>query len=464
MRISSSYSVEIRKENLCFRKTFEVYRNAAAWLIPVYDSVWEELELIGDAKRRFNAAEHLVHSTKRNIARFDFDSHFPKMPSYLRRAAVQFALGAVSSYRTRLREWEKTADRQDDTDSGSAVSAGHRRPGRPVLESRNHAMPVFYHDVMYKAGENGSDCAKLKLFDGRDWVWREVRLKHTDMEYLRKHWAGKEASAPTLEKRHKKYFLRFTYTEEVKLSEKPAEEQTVCAVDLGINTDAVCSILRSDGTVPARRFINFPGEKDHLKHVLGRIRKFQREHGTVKAGGFWAYAVRLNEELAKKTAAAILSFAEQYGADVIVFEYLDMRGKIRGSRKQRLHLWRKRDVQKRCMHLAHRKGIRVSRVCAWNTSALAFDGSGKVERSAENHSLCRFSTGKQYNCDLSASYNIGARYFIRELIKPLPETARSLLEAEVPAVKRRISCVHADLIKLNKAFMLTGRRPEPGAA
>ena len=121
-------------------------------------------------------------------------------------------------------------------------------------------------------------------------------------------------------------------------------------------------------------------------------------------------------------------------------------------------------MQKRCTHLAHRKGIRVSRVCAWNTSALAYDGSGKVERCAENHSLCRFSTGKQYNCDLSASYNIGARYFIRELIKPLPETARSLLEAEVPAVKRRISCVHADLIKLNKAFRLTGRRPETGAA
>ena len=463
MRISSSYSVEIRKENQCFRKTFEVYRNAAAWLIPVYDSVWEELEVIGDAKRRFNAAEHMVHSTKRNLARFDFDSRFPKMPSYLRRAAVQFALGTVSSYRTRLRAWEKTAAGQDDTDIGSA-SAGHNRPGRPILSGRNHAMPVFYRDAMYKECGPGEDRARLKLFDGRDWVWREVRLKHTDMEYLRKHWAGKEASAPTLEKRHKKYFLRFTYTEEVKLSEKPAEEQTVCAVDLGINTDAVCSILRSDGTVPARRFINFPGEKDHLKHVLGRIRRFQREHGTVKAGGFWAYAVRLNEELAKKTAAAILSFAEQYGADVIVFEYLDMRGKIRGSRKQRLHLWRKRDVQKRCMHLAHRKGIRVSRVCAWNTSALAFDGSGKVERSAKNHSLCRFSTGKQYNCDLSASYNIGARYFIRELIKPLPETARSLLEAEVPAVKRRISCVHADLIKLNKAFRLTGRRPETGAA
>jgi hypothetical protein len=75
-----------------------------------------------------------------------------------------------------------------------------------------------------------------------------------------------------------------------------------------------------------------------------------------------------------------------------------------------------------------------------------------VKRDPDNHSLCTFANGKRYNCDLSASYNIGARYFIREILKPLPATARSLLEAEVPAVKRRTSCVHADLVQLAKAL------------
>jgi len=93
--------------------------------------------------------------------------------------------------------------------------------------------------------------------------------------------------------------------------------------------------------------------------------------------------------------------------------------------------------------------MRVSRICAWNTSRLAYDGSGAVTRDWKNHSLCTFQTGKRYNCDLSASYNIGARYFIRELLKPLPATERSLLEAKVPPVKRRTSCVYADLRKLH---------------
>ena len=115
-------------------------------------------------------------------------------------------------------------------------------------------------------------------------------------------------------------------------------------------------------------------------------------------------------------------------------------------------MWKKDSVQKITEHKAHRQGMRVSRVCAWNTSALAYDGSGEVKRDAGNRSLAVFASGKQYNSDLSASYNIGARYFIREYIKPVPETERSALEAKVPAVRRRTSCVYADLLTLIKVM------------
>ena len=310
-------------------------------------------------------------------------------------------------------------------------------------------MPVFYRDVMYREEKEGKDEAYLKLYDGHDWKWFCVRLNHTDMEYLRRNWWGKKASAPTLEKRHHKYFLRFSYTEEVTLTKTPVKEQIICSVDLGINTDAVCTIMQADGTVLGRKFINHPSEKDRMYRTLGRIRRFEREHSSAQSRGRWAYTKRLNIELGRKIAGAIVKNAEENHADVIVFEYLEMQGKISGKKKQKLHLWRKRDIQKRCEHQAHRKGMRVSRVSAWNTSSLAYDGSGSVSRDPKNHSLCVFQTGKRYNCDLSASYNIGARYFIRELLKPLPVTERSLLEAKVPSVKRRTSCVYADLKELH---------------
>ena len=252
MKIISSYGVELRKQNIPIRQTLEIYRSAVRYLVEVYESVWEELAQIEESKKRFNAAEHLVHTTKRNPARFDFDFCFPKMPSYFRRAAVQHALGSVSSYRTRLEQWK----------------AEGQKTGKPYLKSEQYAMPVFYHDVMYRENTEEKDAAFLKLYDGHDWKWFAVRLKHTDMEYLRKHWSGKKASAPTLEKKHDKYFLRFTYAEEVSLNRTPVKEQTICSVDLGINTDAVCTIMRPDGTILGRKFINFPSDKDRMYRVL----------------------------------------------------------------------------------------------------------------------------------------------------------------------------------------------------
>ena len=92
----------------------------------------------------------------------------------------------------------------------------------------------------------------------------------------------------------------------------------------------------------------------------------------------------------------------------------------------KLHLWKSQTVQHIVEGKAHRLGIHIARVCAWGTSRLAFDGSGRVLRGDEsaktngNYSLCEFQTGKVYHCDLNASYNIGARYFIREFGKSIP--------------------------------------------
>ncbi len=428
MRITSSYGVEILRQHKLPRLTMQICRKAVRYLMPVIDGEWEGLSRIPEPKKRFNAAEKLIHTTRGNQAVYRFDEAFPKMPSYLRRAILQHVLGAVSSARTR----------------GEQLQTG-KRGG----EENCHYMPVFYKDNMYKKQD---DHVYLKLYNGRDWIWQEVHLKKTDLDYLRRNWRNVDAKSPVLVKRHRKYFLQFAFEEQVRLTGKKAQERRICAVDLGINTDAVCSIMTADGTVAARKFISFPAEKDHLWHVLGRIKRMQREHGSLCARGLWAYAGRLNSEIARKTAGAVTAFADAHKADVIVFEHLDMRGAGRGKKRQKLHMWKKQEVQKIVEHHAHRAGIRVSHVNARKTSALAYDGSGPLERDPGNHALSTFSSGKQYNCDLSASYNIGARYYIRELLKPASETERSALEAKVPAVQRRTSCVYTDLLELRKVM------------
>ena len=76
-----------------------------------------------------------------------------------------------------------------------------------------------------------------------------------------------------------------------------------------------------------------PSEKDWMYRTLGRIRRFQREHGSAQSRGRWAYTKRLNIELGRKIAGAIVKNAEENHADVIVFEYLEMQGKISGKKK-----------------------------------------------------------------------------------------------------------------------------------
>ena len=112
-------------------------------------------------------------------------------------------------------------------------------------------------------------------------------------------------------------------------------------------------------------------------------------------------------------------------------------------------MWRKNGIQSVAALKAHRKGIRISHICAWKTSKLAYDGSGEVVRDANNYSLCTFTNKKQYNCDLNASYNIGARYFIREIIKTLPAKEMSRVSAKVPDIERRISNTLNTLKQLN---------------
>ena len=433
MKLISSYAVQCKPFDFNIMNTVNIYRDAVAFCIEAFDKEWTSLSVIEQANKRFNSAERLVHTTKGNKAKYDFDTRFYKFPSYLRRAAIQDALGCVSSYKSNLANWSKS-----------------KKGKQPTLTLNRFVMPSFYYKNMYLTSDKYH--ATIKVFLNNDWVWRKISFVKTDVKYLENHFSHIEASAPTLEKRFGTYYLRFAFSENVVLNKTELSSQRVCSVDLGLNSDAVCTIMDALGTVHDRKFINFPCEKDQLHHLCNRIKKKQRQYGPRSVQKLWAYATHLNDELSVKIATAIVNYAISMNADTVVFEHLDMKTKVRGKSKQKLHLWRKNGIQEIATHKAHRSGIRISRVCAKNTSTLAYDGSGHLVRDSKNHALATFTNGKRYNCDLSASYNIGARYFIRELLKPVGVTQRSLILAKVPELERRTTCTYHTLLELNKAL------------
>ena len=443
MRITSTYSVKLQTEQKSVLETTAVlYRRAVDYFIGIIQDRWDshfcdlpnknfvvrqtELLCWPTAKRPF---------TVLNFGK-DIGPQFYKFPSYLRRAAISEAHGCVASYQTRLAQWRK--------------HPVGKEPGQPKA---GRTFPAMYKENMFEQVDRYT--ARVKVFIRNTWDWITVGLRKTDIDYITRHCAYRKQCVPTLRRRGKNWFLDFSFEEEVSLSKIDIHRQTIVSVDMGINNACVCSVMRSDGTVIGRRFLSLPREEDCLERALEHIKSAQM-HGARKMPRLWAKAKGINDGIAVKTAQFIVDTAILYSADTIVMEKLEVRGRKRGGKKRRLHHWRAQYVQAMVEDKAHRNDMRVSRVCARNTSKLAYDGSGPVTRDEKNHSMCTFTSGKRYHCDLSASYNIGARYFVREIYKSLSATMGQRISAEVPECAHRSTCTWSSLIRMHAALRSLG--------
>ena len=447
MNLISQYGVRITRYSCIFNDTVEIYRRAVDFFIDVCLREWEQFSDLKYQTESTAVMERLTVTTKNRISvPYDFtkaDKRFYKMPCYLRRSAIAEAYGKVCSYMSNLSNWE----------AEDLLTRGER----PTAPKAGYVYPVLYKDNMY-AGTDNPYIFKVKAYTRNTWDWLAVRVRKSDVDYIKRHCASPKQLSPTLRKRGKVWSLDFAFEEKVTLPNTPVVEQTVLAVDLGIKNACTCSVMSSDGTVLGRRFLKLPREYDSLWHVVNKIKKAQRL-GARNPKTLWARAKGLNDRISVLTAQFIIDTAVLYNVDVIVMEHLDLQNKKHGSQKQRLALWRAKYVQAMVEHKAHANGMRISHVNAWGTSRLAYDGSGKVlrgkesERTYGNYSICEFQNGKTYNCDLNASYNIGARYFIRELIKPLSVTARLPIEAKVPQCSKRSTCTLSTLISLHAVLL-----------
>ena len=432
MKIYSTYKVKIKKNNRVFKDTIDKYRGAVEYLLNICDLNWNDISAV-DGRERLNYIESLIHITENNPSpKYDFDNHFYKFPSYLRRAAINEALGKISSYRSNLENWK--------------TNPSGKKPSFPRV---GFAYPSMYRNVMYKA--NGLYEARVKVYIRNTWDWLTIKLKKTDIDYIERHCTNCKECSPTLRKRGKEWYLDFPFEEKVELTEK---NDTIVSVDLGINTAAAISVMRPDGTILGRHICKFSDDIDSLKRNLNRIKKAHK-NGNYKTPRLWAKVRNLSKGITQKTAYFIIETLKRYDADLIVFAHIDKKRRGIGVSKMLFRIWQGRTIQNVVMHRAHRLGKRVSFVCGSGTSGLAFDGSGEVTRDKHYKTgMCYFPSGKRYNYDLAASYNIGARYFIREILKSLPERERLLIEAKVPQCSRRSTCTFSTLINLNAVLAL----------
>ena len=104
-----------------------------------------------------------------------------------------------------------------------------------------------------------------------------------------------------------------------------------------------------------------------------------------------------------------------------------------------------------CHVLAAPKWCQIASIthwrCACKTEVTKSVKASKARSKAQN--LAKYEGGKRYHCDLSASYNIGARYFIRAILKAQDALTGQHLKAKVPECAHGSTCCLNTLISLN---------------
>lgn len=395
--------IATREQKELLQNTVSEFRCLVRCLVGVVYTHWSTIGKL-DPKSQIPAVEKLIHATAKNLSpkyRY-FNLRFYKFPSYYRRGAIQFAIGQVSSFVTRYRSWQSGIRKRKDT-----------LP--PRLNADCGTYPPLYKGQCLKFAEDHK-MAAIKVFTGSDWIWTTVgisgqRERHLNSDNTRK--------SPYLIVNSKSCHLSVPFAFK---KPKITDKQSVLSIDLGINTTATASIVNFDGTVSHREFIHPGRDIDRRDKRLKRISQKASLTGKLEKGfasGLYRKAGHINREIGQKVSAQLVKIAKQYGVKYIVFEYLKSwrprGGKKRSVLRQRFHGW----LHRRIVELTEMKwselGGQVAFVYARGSSSNAFDGSGQVKRSKTSYELAIFSSGKQYNCDLSASYNIGARFILKLL-------------------------------------------------
>ncbi len=451
MKVIKTAKLKITSHNKIFKNTLIVYRSALTFYIKLCEKEYNNFNHFEYQLEKRDYIEQISHRTKNRLdieKSNDFSIEFHKFPSFLRRSVIMEAIGIIESHFSRFDNWKKEQDK-----SKLKEKQFHKKP--PKLNYEPTTYPVLYKKNMYLNDGIKTGKSRIKIYKNKDWIWIDIEYSMKNLYSGKKYrFTNYKILSPNLIKKGKKYYLHISFEVNVKIpkeKKKLDKNYRITSVDLGFNNSAVCVCMDSEGTIIDRLFINQSKEKDLLYTKVKKRNKLRRTKFLLndETPNKSRKINNIKKFIIQDTVDKIIKFSIKNGSKTIVFEHL---GKMLGQNKtmkMKHSFWNKNEIQNRTKDIAHSHGMRFSRVLARGTSSLAFDGSGITQRNSKGD-IAIFSNGKQYHSDLSASYNIGARYFIRSILKSFSEKKRLSVQAKVPELSDRSRHTLSSLIRLHK--------------
>lgn len=313
------------------------------------------------------------------------------MPVYLRRAAINQAIGAVRSYISRLARYEKQGDILQN---------------EPSRTKEFNSKLVFYKG-MYK--ELSTSSVMLKLWNGEKWDWYKGKLKGRNFN------SNLETLSPTLVI-HSNYIMFHVPVKQVVEDVTPVKERMqneqlrVCAISFSnYNNFAICVVLDGKGNSIKSNFIKGGNEyKDKVSRITSEIKKHRQINTklTVKDHKkYWDKLGRIDDYTSQKVSKQIIDFCLENNVQVITISKVEddiANFQKRVGKHSPIYLRRK--IINKLEYKAFKNGMLITTVRQNYTASKCYKCRTKVKRRGDTYICENNHTGNYY---FNTAMNIG---------------------------------------------------------
>ncbi len=306
-----------------------------------------------------------------------------EIPTYLRRAAINQAIGSVRSY----------------------ISLS--KNNKEVSETKNfNCSPIFYKG-MYK--NFNSKSVEVKLWNGEKWEWYLLKLNGKKFDNTL------ETLSPTI-LINSKYMMLHIPIKQVVEDVRPVsirmkdENLKVCGVCFSNYDDfAICTIIDKNGKFVKSKFIKGgKAYKDRTSKILSQIRKNRKISKVITEGDhktYWKKLEQIDDYTAHKVSKEIINFCLENKVKVISITKIEEN--VAGfERRVGKHspIYLKRKIVNNLQYKAFKNGILITTVRQNYTANRCYKCRAKIKRKEANF-ICE--NNHQGNYYFNTSMNIG---------------------------------------------------------
>lgn len=334
---------------------------------------------------------------------------YPKVPLYLRRAAINDGIRLVRSYFTRLKAWEDGTEKR-----------------KPNIAKEFNASPIFYKG-MYK--EFSEDKISLKLWNGEKWVWEVCMLDNCGRSIPE----NAQLKSPIIRTTKKGQMLHVPVVQAVEdvrtVKERTDANEMICSISVP-NQDylAVLAIWNQNREQTECHFIRGGKELAHKKQIiLNQIKRNESIMGYVNTNEkrnekLWDKIRNITEFYAHQVSRQIVNYCKEQNVKIIVVPNYDASLSLNsiGYIKANEYDWIGRRILQYVKYKAFQEGIVVTSVSARNISNRCHICQEPIKKYNKEYAPSyNFYGGKNYICikghrgnsALNSSINIGLKFF-----------------------------------------------------